>query len=47
MFLFNIDEHKEPHFHIDFGTICWECGAELSRDTFYLKGENSEISITK
>ena len=24
--------------YIDFGTVCWECGADLSRDTLYLKG---------
>lgn len=24
--------------YIDFGTICFECGADLSRDTLYLKG---------
>lgn len=33
----NEDEFKK--FYIDFGTICWECGADLSRDTLYLKGE--------
>jgi len=33
-----IDEFKK--FYIDFGTVCWECGAELSRDTFYIKGKN-------
>ncbi|MBU3098417.1 MULTISPECIES: DUF2442 domain-containing protein [Clostridium] len=33
----DLDEFKK--YHIDFGTVCWECGAELSRDTFYIKGE--------
>lgn len=34
----NEDEFEK--FYIDFGTICWECGADLSRDTLYLKGEH-------
>jgi hypothetical protein len=27
------------------GTIEWECGAELSNDTFYISGEESENSL--
>ena len=34
----NIEEFKK--IFIDFGTVCWECGAELSNDTFYIKGQN-------
>ena len=41
----NIEEFKK--FHIDFGTVCWECGEGLSNDTLYIKGEISEILITK
>jgi hypothetical protein len=40
----NIEEFKK--FHLDFGTVCWECGAELSRDTFYIQGKTDEISAT-
>ena len=41
----NIEEFKK--FHIDFGTVCWESGEGLSNDTFYIKGINTEIAITK
>lgn len=42
----NIEEFKK--FHIDFGTVCWDCcGEGLSNDTFYIKGEDSEISVTR
>jgi len=34
-------EFKKIYY--DFGTVCWECGAELSRDTFYIDGQNAEI----
>lgn len=30
-----LDEFKDVY--IDFGTVCWRCGANLSRDTLYLK----------
>jgi len=33
----DIEEFKK--IYIDFGTVCWECGADLSRDTFYIKGQ--------
>ena len=35
--------HKEElkKFSIIDGTIEWECGAELSNDTFYIAGEES------
>lgn len=32
----NTDEFNKVF--IDFGTVCWECGADLSRDTLYIKG---------
>lgn len=32
----NIDEFR--NVFIDFGTVCWKCGADLSRDTLYIKG---------
>lgn len=32
----NIDEFNK--IFIDFGTVCWKCGADLSRDTLYIKG---------
>ena len=41
----NIEEFKK--FHIDFGTVCWDSGEGLSNDTFYIKGVNVEIAITK
>ena len=31
------DENEFKNFYIDFGTVCWKCGADLSRDTLYLK----------
>lgn len=32
----NVDEFNK--IFIDFGTVCWKCGADLSRDTLYIKG---------
>lgn len=32
--------------YIDFGTVCWECGADLSRDTFYANGVDYVASTT-
>ena len=32
------DVKKFNEIFIDFGTICWKCGADLSRDTLYIKG---------
>lgn len=31
---------------IDFGTVCWECGADFSRDTLYIRSvcENEVLS---
>lgn len=36
------DEEQFKKFSIVDGTIEWECGAELSNDTFYISGINSE-----
>lgn len=33
------DKNEFKDFYIDFGTVCWKCGANLSRDTFYIKGQ--------
>jgi hypothetical protein len=38
----NYNEFKK--IHIDFGTVCWECGADLSRDTLYIEGEDERLS---
>jgi hypothetical protein len=31
------DNNEFNNIYIDFGTVCWKCGADLSRDTLYLK----------
>lgn len=31
------DKNEFRNYYIDFGTVCWKCGADLSRDTLYLK----------
>lgn len=31
--------------YIDFGTVCWKCGADLSRDTLYTKGYKYEMQV--
>ena len=31
------DYNEFNNIYIDFGTVCWKCGADLSRDTLYLK----------
>lgn len=43
--LINSDEFK--NIYIDFGTVCWKCGSDLSRDTLYLKSYayNADKSI--
>jgi hypothetical protein len=38
----NFEEFKK--FHIEFGTVFWECGEGLSKDTFYIKGEDAETN---
>ena len=45
--IFKALEEKEEfkRFSIVDGTIEWKCGAELSNDTFYIAGENSEYSL--
>jgi hypothetical protein len=41
----NLEEFNKVY--IDFGTVCWECGAGLSRDTFYINGEDYNKSLIK
>ncbi|OAA86959.1 hypothetical protein WY13_02354 [Clostridium ljungdahlii] len=31
--------------NIEFGTVCWECGADLSRDTLYIKSYEYDKAI--
>ena len=39
------DEEVFKKFSIIDGTIEWECGADLSNDTFYLAGVSSDNSL--
>lgn len=39
----NKDEFKK--ISVIDGTIEWECGAELSNDTFYISGVNNQESL--
>lgn len=39
------DKKEFQKFSIVDSTIEWECGADLSSDTFYIKGVNTEGSI--
>lgn len=33
-----LKDYKEfSNVYIDFGTVCWKCGADLSKDTLHLK----------
>ena len=35
------DFNEFEKIYYDFGTLCWDCGAELSRDTFYMDGQST------
>jgi len=39
----NYEEFK--NVYIDYGTVCWKCGADLSRDTMYIKGYSCDTAI--
>lgn len=39
------DEEEFKKFSIVDGTIEWNCGAELSNDTFYIAGINNEETL--
>ncbi|OAA92743.1 MULTISPECIES: DUF2442 domain-containing protein [Clostridium] len=39
----NLDEFK--NVYIEFGTVCWKCGADLSRDTLYIKSYEYDKAI--
>lgn len=39
------NEEQFKKFSIIDGTIQWNCGAELSNDTFYIAGVDSEESL--
>jgi len=41
--LVSLDEFKK--IYVDFGTVCWKCGADLSRDTLYLKSYENDKTI--
>lgn len=33
-----VDYNEFKKVYLDLDTVCWECGADLSRDTLYIKG---------
>lgn len=41
------DYNEFNNIYIDFGTVCWKCGADLSRDTLYLKSYECNEAIER
>ena len=39
-----INKEEFQHFSVVDGSIEWKCGADLSNDTFYIRGVNYEES---